>query len=177
MLLFFHPRLFDARLRSAASNSYTGIAALLILAIALLLSPRPAAAQQVQDVPTEEIVVNFAAGRVVIAVVKDAILIGTIENKIETQTHPPIPMAMNRTRAGVLLGAVEWFSPSSQLQLARLDSELPHLHGHFTEPNSRLNQAQSTPEATDLEALGQNLFELMNVVAGNLHGKLDGLSA
>ena len=173
MLLFFHPRSIHGRFRRAAFNSYTGIAALLVLAIALLLSPRPAAAQQVQDVPTEEVVVNFAAGRVVIAVVKDAILIGTIENKIETQTHPPIPMAMNRTRAGILLGAVDWFSPSTQLQLARLDTELPHLHGHFAVSGPHLNQAQATPEASDIESVGQNLYERMNVVAGNLHGKLD----
>jgi hypothetical protein len=173
MLLFFHLRFFDARLRSAASNSHTGIAALLILAIALLLSPRPAAAQQVQDVPSEEIVVNFAAGRVVIAVVKDAILIGTIEDKIEMQTHPPTPVAMNRVRAGILLGAVDWFSPSSQLQLARLDSELPHLHGHFIAPGPHVNQVQITAEASDIESIGQNLYERMNTVVGNLHGKLD----
>jgi len=135
--------------------------------------PPTATAQQVQDVPTEEVVVNFAAGRVVIAVVKDAILIGTIENPIEPETHPPIPVQMNRTRAGILLGAVDWFSPSSQLQLARLDTELPHLHGHFTVSSPHLNQAQTTAEASDIEALGQNLFERMNAVAGDLHGKLD----
>ena len=177
MLLFFHRRSIHCGLRRPANNSYARIAALLILAVAFTLSPRPSAAQQVQDVPTEEVVVNFAAGRVVIAVVKDAILIGTIENQIEPQTHPPIPVQMNRTRAGILLGAVDWFSPSSQLQLARLDTELPRLHGHSNAPNPHLNQTQATPEATDLEALGQNLFERMNVVAGNLHGKLDWPSA
>src|SRR5271154_1678144 len=177
MPLFFHPRSFHCGLSRAACHSHVRIAALLALAIAVALCPHPAAAQQVQDVPTEEVVVNFAAGRVVIAVVKDAILIGTIENQIEPQTHPPTPVQMNRTRAGILLGAVDWFSPSSQLQLARLDTELPHLHGHFTASSPRLNQAQATAEATDLEALGQNLFERMNVVAGNLHGKVDWPSA
>jgi hypothetical protein len=173
MLLICQPRPIHSGCRLATSNCYARIATLLVSAIAITFWPRPIAAQQVQDVPTEEVVVNFAAGRVVIAVVKDAILIGTIENPIEPQTHPPIPVQMNRTRAGILLGAVDWFSPSSQLQLARLDTELPHLHGHFTASNPHLNQAQATPEATDLEALGQNLFERMNVVAGNLHGKLD----
>jgi hypothetical protein len=173
MLLFFHLRSFKGRLRRRDSKSHTGIAALLAVAIALLLSPGPGAAQQTQDVPTEEIVVNFAAGRVVIAVVKDAILIGTIEDKIEMQTHPPIPVAMNRVRAGILLGAVDWFSPSSQLQLARLDSELPHLHGHFIAPGPHINQVQTTAEASDIESVGQNLYERMNTVVGNLHGKLD----
>ncbi len=150
-------------------------AAILLLAgiACFTLSPPPAAAQQVQDVPSEEIVVNFAAGRVVIAVVKDAIIIGTIEDKIESQTHPPIPMAMNRTRAGILLGAVDWFSPSSQLQLARLDLELPHLHGHFVAPGPHINQVHTTGEASDIERVGQNLYERMNTVVGNLHGKLD----
>jgi hypothetical protein len=165
-------------LRIVCSGNRNAGAILLLSAVLCFTIPTPpAAAQQVQDVPTEEVVVNFAAGRVVIAVVKDAILIGTIENQIEPQTHPPTPVQMNRTRAGILLGAVDWFSPSSLLQLARLDTELPHLHGHFTAPNPRLNQAQASPEATDLEALGQNLFERMNVVAGNLHGKLDWPSA
>src|SRR5580658_1109663 len=173
MLLLFDPGPFHGRLRRAASNFYTGIAALFALAIVSLCFSVPAAAQQVQDVPTEEIVVNFAAGRVVIAVVKDAILIGTIENKIETQTHPPIPMAMNRTRAGILLGAVDWFSPSSQLQLARLDTELPHLHGHFAASGPHISQAPTTAEASDIESVGQNLYERINVVAGDLHGKLD----
>jgi hypothetical protein len=171
MVSFFHPRSVHHGVRRAPNNFYARIAAFLVLAIAFTLSPTDA--QQVQDVPTEEVVVNFAAGRVVIAVVKDAILIGTVENQIEPQTHPPIPVQMNRTRAGILLGAVDWFSPSSQLQLARLDTELPHLHGHFTAASPHLNQAQATAEATDLEALGQSLFERMNVVAGNLHAKID----
>src|SRR5271167_4683181 len=152
MLLFFHSRPIHGRLHRTASDSYTGIALLLVLAIVFLLCPRPAAAQQVQDVPTEEIVVNFAAGRVVIAVVKDAILIGTIENQIEPQTHPPIPVQMNGKRAGVLLGAVDWFSPSSQLQIARLAIELPRLHGHFAVSGPHLNQAATTAEASDIEA-------------------------
>jgi hypothetical protein len=173
MLLFLHPRSIHSGVRCSACNSYSRIVALLVLTIAVALCPRPIAAQQVQDVPTEEVVVNFAAGRVVIAVVKDAILIGTIENPIEPETHPPIPVAMNRTRAGILLGAVDWFSPSSQLQLARLDTELPHLHGHFAVSNPHLNQVQTNAEASDIESVGQNLFERMNLVAGNLHGKLD----
>ena len=173
MLLFFHLRSIPCGFHRTTRNSYARTAALLVLATAIALCPRPATAQQVQDVPTEEVVVNFAAGRVVIAVVKDAIVIGTIENPIEPQTHPPIPVQMNRTRAGILLGAVDWFSPSSQLQLARLDTELPRLHGHFTVPGPHLNQAPTNAEASDIEGVGQNLFERMNVVAGNLHGKLD----
>ena len=155
-------------------ESRNALAVLLIAAAfcCSLFAPS-ASAQQVQEVPAEEVVVSFAAGRVVIAVVKDAILIGTIENKIESQTHPPIPVQMNGRRAGILLGAVDWFSPSSQLQIARLDLELPRLHGHFAVAGPHLNQAPTTAEASDIEAVGQNLFDRLNVVAGNLHGKLE----
>jgi hypothetical protein len=173
MLLFFEPRSIHHGIRRSACNSRARIAALPVLLLAFALCPRPITAQQVQDVPTEEVVVNFAAGRVVIAVVKDAILIGTIENPIEPETHPPIPVQMNRTRAGIFLGAVDWFSPSSQLELARLDTELPHLHGHFAVSGPHMSQLQSSGEASDIESVGQNLFERMNAVAGNLHGKLD----
>ena len=169
----WYRRAMGTLFRVVCSCNRNAAAILLLAAVTCFFFATQAAAQQVQDAPTEEVVVNFAAGRVVIAVVKDSILIGTIENPIEPGTHPPIPVAMNRTRAGILLGAVDWFSPSSQLQLARLDTELPHLHGHFAASNPRINQVQTTAEATDLEALGQNLFERMNTVAGDLHGKLD----
>lgn len=173
MTLFFQLRSVHRRTRRTACKSYSRIAAFVSLTIAGAIFPLPMAAQQVQEVPAEEVVVNFAAGRVVIAVVKDAILIGTIENKIEPQTHPPIPVQMSGRRAGILLGAVDWFSPSSQLQIARLDIELPRLHGHFAVSGPHLNQAATTAEASDIEAVGQNLYDRLNVVAGNLHGKLE----
>ncbi|MGC1169138.1 MAG: hypothetical protein WA886_09555, partial [Candidatus Acidiferrales bacterium] len=127
------------------------------------------------ETPGEEIVVNLATGRVIIAVVKDAILIATIENPIEPQTHPPIPVELNLRRAGVMLGAVDWFSPSSELELARLDRELPRLRGHFASQAAgpQIEQAGPNVEATDIESVGQGLLERLNVVAGNLHAKLD----
>ncbi|MGA7624640.1 MAG: hypothetical protein WB630_22915 [Candidatus Acidiferrales bacterium] len=148
-----------------------------IIVMIFCASAQNAAAQQVSEQPTEEVVVNLAAGRVIIAVVKDAILIATIENPIEPQTHPPIPVQLNGRRAGILLGAVDWFSPSSQLELARLDRELPSLHGRFVNagaaPNPRLAQAAANQEAGDIETVAQGLFERLNVVAANFHGKLD----
>ena len=51
-----------------------------LLAVAPVL---PVAHAQQPGTPTEEVVANLAAGRVVIAVVKDAILVGTVENPIE----------------------------------------------------------------------------------------------
>ncbi len=99
-----------------------------------------ASAQENAGAPTEEIVVNLSAGRVVIAVVKDAILIATVESPIEPQTHVPTPVELGSERAGVILGAVDWFSPSAQKTLARLDRELPHLHSELS-----IGQAASSP--------------------------------
>ncbi|MFY9802278.1 MAG: hypothetical protein WA211_10870 [Candidatus Acidiferrales bacterium] len=153
-------------LRAAAFSAFV---------LALTASGRPLAAQETTEPPGEEIVVNLATGRVIIAVVKDAILIATVENPIEPQTHPPIPVELSGRRVGILLGAVDWFSPSSQLELARLDRELPRLHAHVASTSSgpRLDQAGTNVEATDLESVGQGVFDRLNIVAGNLHAKLD----
>ncbi|MGA7917285.1 MAG: hypothetical protein WCA00_18775 [Candidatus Acidiferrales bacterium] len=162
------------RLRAAPSR-FLRTSALLSLSLVLLTFPRPLAAQEPSEVPGEEIVVNLATGRVIIAVVKDAILIATVENPIESQTHPPIPVELSTTRAGILLGAVDWFSPSSGLELARLDRELPRLRARVANsaPGPHLDQAGANVEATDIESVGQGVFERLNVVAGNLHAKLD----
>src|ERR1700721_1044690 len=88
--------------------------------LAFAIGPGTLRAQEVTAPPSEEIVANLAAGRVIVAVVKDAIIIATVENPIESQTHPPIPVQLNARRAGVLFGAVDWFSPTSDQQFARL---------------------------------------------------------
>ena len=147
--------------------------ALVLLAASAI--PFVASAQENAGAPTEEIVVNLSAGRVVIAVVKDAILIGTVENPIEPQTHVPTPVELSSERAGVILGAVDWFSPSAQKTLARLDRELPHLHSELSigQAPPHLAESQGGDEAADIEAIGQNLLERLNELAGGIHGKLD----
>lgn len=140
-----------------------------LLGAAPLLSPTPA---RQSDTPTEEIVANLAAGRVVIAVVKQAILIGTVENPIEAGSRPPVPVPISTDRAGIVLGAVDWFSPSSHQELARLDQELPHLRSHLIAMAPQL-AAKGGDEATDIEAVGQGLLERLDQVAPDLHGKLD----
>lgn len=147
-----------------------------LLAVTFVLRAGSVQAQETTEAPSEEIVVNFATGRVIIAVVKDAIIIATVENPIETQTHPPIPVQLNTRRAGVLLGAVDWFSPSSQVELARLDRELPHLRSQFASPLAGIRtapvQPQAQAEATDLESVGQGVLERLNRVASSLHAKV-----
>jgi hypothetical protein len=131
-----------------------------------------AAGQQRQDAPGDEIIANLAAGRVIIAVVKDAILIATVENPIEPQTRLPAPVELGPRRAGVFLGAVEWISPSSQVEFARLDKDLPHLHGQVGSLAPHLQQVQPNAEAADIDSIGHGVSERLNEIAKNLHGKI-----
>src|SRR5580698_9592797 len=151
-----------------------------VLALALLVSlvaPAALHAQQTEQPPAEEFVANLAAGRVVIAVVKDAIVIATIENPIEVQTHVPAPVPVSSLRAEILLGAIDWQSPSSQQQIARIDRELPHLRFSSVagpKPNSAptLGGGTANAEAIDLEGVGQALFERFNDITRDIHGKI-----
>lgn len=140
--------------------------------VCVFLCPLNAAAQQRQDTPGDEIIANLAAGRVIIAVVKDAILIATVENPIEPQTRLPAPVELSSRRAGVFLGAVEWISPSSQVEFARLDKDLPHLHGKTSSLTPHLQQAQPNAEAADIDSIGHGVSERLNEIARNLHGKI-----
>jgi hypothetical protein len=143
------------------------------VAAVLCFSRTPRAlAQHPSDQPGEEIIANLAAGRVVVAVVKDAILIGTVENPFEAQTHPPIPVVLSEQRAGVILGAVDWFSPSSKTQIARLDRELPRLRGRVNPQGPKLTQGAEGAEATDIEFIGQGLGDRLNEVVKDLHAEM-----
>lgn len=143
------------------------------LFVVLFACGLPAAAQRTYDAPSEESVANLAAGRVVIVVARDAILVATVENQVEAETRLPTPTILSNKRAGVVLGAVEWVSPSSQQELARLDIELPHLRGRLIASGPHLQQGNEGSEATDIEATGQGLLERLNAVAGGLHDKID----
>lgn len=145
----------------------------LLLAGSLAQIPFRALGQDQPGPPTEETVANLAAGRVIIAVVKDAILIATVENPIEVETRPPTPVALSSERVGILLGADNWFSPSSKQEIAQLDTELPHLRSQLVPFAPHLQAEQGGGEATDVEAIGQGLLERLNEVAQNLHGKVN----
>lgn len=144
-----------------------------IFAVALFANPSPLRAQEPGEAPGDEIIANLAAGRVVIAVVKDAIIVGTVENPIEAGTYPPIPAPLSSRRLGVMLGAVDWFSVTSQQELARLDRDLPQLHSRSIPQDPRLLQPQEGTEATDIQAIGQGVLERLNQVVKNLHTKID----
>jgi hypothetical protein len=149
----------------------SGIAGL----VAIFCGIPSATAQETYQQPSQEIVVNLAAGRVVIAVVKDAILIGTVENPIEAGTRVPAPVQMSTERVGIFLGADEWVAPATQQQLARLDRELPRLRRTAAYPASmspHLQQAEGGGEATDIIAIGQGVLERLNSLASGFHNKI-----
>ena len=147
-----------------------------LLAIIFLIGVAPSSAIRAgQDTPqtaSQEMVVNLAAGRVFVAVTKGAILVGTVEDAIEQDTHPPIPAQIGSSQVGVILGAVEWIAPASKRQIARLDQELPRLRGREAPVAPHLGTKVGM-EATDLEAVGDGLLSRLNELAGNLHGKID----
>lgn len=153
------------RARARAFAVYAPAALFLLASIAL--------AQQTADAPREEVVADLAAGRVVIAVVKDSILVATVENPIEAQTRPPIPVQLSSERLAVVLGAIDWFSPSSRQDFARIDQELPRLRGRVLGGGPHISQTEGGSEASDIEVIGQGLLTRLNTVAGYLHSKIE----
>lgn len=134
---------------------------------------RFARAQEAQEQPREELVANLSAGRVLIAVVKDAIVVGTVENPIEVETRPPTPVQISTERMAITLGAMDWFSPSTNQMLAELDVELPHLHSSLTPRGPHLGETEAGNQATDIQEIGRAVLERLNQVAGGLHGHID----
>jgi hypothetical protein len=163
-----HIRPLDSRGRFHCSAARAAI-----LSLALFACPPRVLAQETAETPGDEIVANLAAGRVIIAVVKDAIIVGTVENPIEASTYPPIPVPLSSRRVGVMLGAVDWFSVTSGQDLARLDRELPRLHSRMIPQDPRLQQPQEGSEASDIQAIGQGVLERLNQVVKGLHNKID----
>lgn len=142
------------------------------LALAIFFGGAAAAIAQQPGEPAGEIVANLAAGRVVIFIAKDAIVVGTLENPLEVNTRPPAPVVLSSERFGVLLGPVEWHAPASPQYVALLDRELPHLRTLAVATLPHLGQSHGGDEAADIEAIGQGLFERLNQVAQSLHGPL-----
>lgn len=130
---------------------------------------------QETEEPEEEIVSNLAAGRVEIVVDKDGIVIATLENRIEPDTRPPLIVPLGTRRAGVLLGAVDWLAVDSGIHFARLDRDLPQLHGPTTTAalGPRLQKEVSGGVAGDIEDVGTGLFDRLQIVVKPIHAKLD----
>lgn len=112
-------------------------------------------------------VANFAAGRVIVIVAKDAIVFAAIENKIEPEARGPQIVQLTDKRVAILLGAAEWVSPDASTKPVRLEEELPLLLRAVAGPK-RLQQEQEN----DLEAIGIGFLEPLRKAAARLHNKV-----
>lgn len=150
------------------------IAAAVLICSALL---RRAAAQ---DQPQGgEIVANLCAGRVVIGVAEDGIVVATLENPIEPDTRPPMIVPVSDHRVAILLGAADWWLPDENLELARIYSELPDLQasaarpsGPKLDPGNSAAEGGAGSEATDVEQIAQGVRGRLSFVADHIHGNL-----
>ncbi|MHB8754797.1 MAG: hypothetical protein ACYC92_07565 [Candidatus Acidiferrales bacterium] len=146
------------------------------LAAAALLLPLHSVAQDSDQGNSQEIIANLYAGRAVIGVAKDGIVVATLENPVEPETRPPMIVPLSNGRVAILLGAGDWWLPSEHRELARLDEELPLL-----QPAAGLRQAPSLggtaseagAEASDIEQIAERLHDRLNVIAGHIHGNLN----
>ena len=162
-------------LRSKPSAGFLVKLGIVVVALFGSLASVSFAVPQDQNQSRDEIVADLAAGRVVIAVLKDAIFIGSIENKIEPDTRPPTIVPIGDHRVGIILGAMRWQSPSARVELARLDRELPGVHSHASlAPNApHLNGGQADKEASDIEDIGNGLLERFDPIVKQIHGQID----
>src|SRR5712692_6262332 len=116
----------------------------------------------------EEIVANLAAGRVVIDVARDGIVIGAVEQRIEADSRPPLVFPLNDRRIAILLGAAEWTLPGTGLSPVRLDRVIPRISSEAVRVESRGNPDQ----AGDIESIGVAFLEKLRTMAEQLHHKI-----
>jgi hypothetical protein len=146
---------------------------LALCAAILLALPLEALAQSSIGKISGEVVADLSAGRVIIAVLKDAILVGTLENPIEVHTLPPTPVLLSSERFGVYLGPVDWWSPPGVDEIAALNQELPRLRTYAVAMPPHLGQSQGGDQPVELEMVGQSLQQRLNQLAESLHGSLN----
>jgi len=150
----------------------TALGAALFVSVAAWLAQPAARADSDAAAGNGEVVANLAAGRVVIAVVKDAMLVGTVESPIEVQTLPPTPVMLSSERFGVFLGPVDWWSPPSKREIAELNQELPRLRTYAVATPPHLGQSQGGDQPSEIEITGQSLLQRLNDLAQLLHSSL-----
>src|SRR5258708_12251449 len=89
-------------------HSYLRTTLFLSVLSLLALFSSPARAQ-------EEIVANLAAGRVVIDVARDGIVIGAIEQHVEADSRPPLVFPIDDRRICILPRPAHWPLPPTAL--------------------------------------------------------------
>ncbi|MHB8541101.1 MAG: hypothetical protein ACYDCD_09205 [Candidatus Acidiferrales bacterium] len=164
------------RARHRASHFRSHNLCFVALAAAALLFPLHSLAQDSGQESSQEIIANLYAGRVVIGVAKDGIVVATLENPIEPETRPPMIVPLSDERVAILLGAGDWWLPSEHRELARLDKELPLLRpaaGLRQTPSLGGTSNEAGAEASDIEQIAERLHDRLNVIAGHIHGNLN----
>lgn len=137
----------------------------ILISVHLWLCPMRVAAQEQE----REMVANLAAGRVMLYVAREGIVIGAVEQRVEAESQPPVIVPLGGRHVAILLGAVEWVSPASGRAPVRLDRDLPRLASEATHaPNPSQSNA-----ASDIEAIGVAFLERLRDAAGGLHRKLE----
>jgi hypothetical protein len=148
------------------------LSGLLLAAASLgLVARRVAAAPQETEEQSEneEVVANLAAGQVEILVGHDGVAIGLVGNAFEPKSHPPLVAQLQTGQVAILLGAVDWFYPTSNRRV-RLDARLPRLvTGSSLGATPRLGGA---PAGDLLREVGTVLLEPVRALAGSLHAPI-----
>ena len=134
------------------------------MAVLCLVAACSARAQEQGD----EIVANLAAGRVVITVAKDGILVGAIEQPLEANSLPPRLVSVGGTHVAILLGAAEWLLPGAGSKTVRLERSVPRLTGDPTRA-----PANNPEAASDIELIGVGFLERLRPLVEQLHHKID----
>ena len=157
-------------MRRTAYPFHAFISAMIIAAALLLIPPSPhAQSKNTPQITGQEIVANLAAGRVVICVTKDAILVGAESTKSEPGAHSPVFVPLVGGHVAIFLGAVEWVELNSGKPPLRLDLELAKF-GRMKTVEAPLEADPN--EAKDLESMGIAMLERLRAVTSELHHEL-----
>src|SRR5712692_7980539 len=159
------PRSTARAMRRNLTSLSVGLPLALVFCVSPWILPSSLRAQENE----QEVVANLAAGRVVLYVARDAIVIGAVEQHVEPDSRPPLVLPLGERRLGILLGAVEWVWPASGRPLVRLDRDLPALLSEATRPQPKPEMGQ----ASDIEVIGVTFLESLRAVTSQLHHKVD----
>lgn len=138
----------------------------IFLSLSLILC-LPWSAARTQDQDTE-VVANLAAGRIFVVIAKDGIVVGALDGAAEPGSHPPAFLPLGSKRIAVLLGAVEWTTPTGGGDPVRMDRELQQLIGKIG--GQRPGPGKLIPtDPDDIQQIGLALLEPLRAAAGRLH--------
>lgn len=151
-------------MRITTSKLFSRIGLTTLLALGLCEASR---AQQSDT----EIIANLAAGRVAICVAREAIVVGTASESVETGSKAPVVVQLDSAHMAVLFGAVEWLQPGSGRPPVRMDAMLAEVAGVLNHPLKAIELEKD--EAGEVEQLAIEFLEKVRVVTSQIHHPLD----